>query len=161
MTQLEELYTQPNPEKSAWFRSAKTAPDLVRGGGNQAHYLATGGATGGLYGLYKWEMGAGPVGADPHFHRTFSEAFYILSGTVQLFDGNEWIDGIVGDFVHVPPGGIHAFRNHSGGPASMLIHFAPGAPREDYFNSLDRLSEMSTEERAAFFVEHDNLYPPS
>lgn len=43
----------------------------------------------------------------------------------------------------------------------MLIHFAPGAPREDYFNSLGRLSEMSTEERAAFFVEHDNLYLPS
>ena len=125
MTRREELYTQPEPERSAWFRSAETAPDLIRGGGTQAHYLATGATTGGLYGLYKWEMGPGPGGADPHFHRTFSEAFYILAGTVQLFDGNEWIDGSVGDFVHVPPGGIHAFRNQSGAPASMLIHFAP------------------------------------
>jgi hypothetical protein len=33
-------------------------------------------------------------------------------------------------------GGIHGFRNESGEPASMLLHFAPGAPREGYFEGL-------------------------
>ena len=28
---------------------------------------------------------------------------------------------------------MHGFRNESGEPASMLILFTPGAPREDYF----------------------------
>lgn len=158
MTYPEQFYTRPEGEKSAWFRSAQSPPELVRGGGTRAHYLATGSTTGGLYGLYKWEMGPAAGGADPHFHRTFSESFYVLSGMVQLFDGDEWIDGSEGDFVHVPPGGIHAFRNRSGAPAAMLIHFAPGAPREAYFNGLDRLAGMSAEERSAFLVEHDNLY---
>jgi hypothetical protein len=61
----------------------------------------------------------------------------------------------------VPEGGIHAFRNESGAPASMLILFAPGAPREAYFEGTARLSrglEMTEEERAAFYAAHDNIF---
>ena len=36
---------------------------------------------------------------------------------------------MTGDFLFVPEGGIHGFRNESGAPASMLLLFAPGAPR--------------------------------
>jgi uncharacterized RmlC-like cupin family protein len=61
-----------------------------------------------------------------------------------------------GDFVHVPEGGIHGFRNESGEPASMLIHFAPGAPREGYFEGLADLAAMSDEEKAEFYLRHDN-----
>lgn len=103
-------------------------------------------------------MGPTKGGAGPHFHRTMSESFYILSGTVKVYNGEEWTEAQVGDFLHVPPGGIHAFSNESGAPASMLIHFAPGTPREPYFEGLDRLAEMSDEEKAAFFVAHDNIY---
>jgi hypothetical protein len=52
---------------------------------------------------------------------------------VRIYDGDRWIDTRPGDFVHVPEGGIHAFRNESGEPAAMLLHFAPCAPREGYF----------------------------
>ena len=39
-------------------------------------------------------------------------------------------DGRPGDFLYVPQGGVHAFRNESGEPASMLILFTPrGAAR--------------------------------
>jgi mannose-6-phosphate isomerase-like protein (cupin superfamily) len=48
-------------------------------------------------------------GADPHFHRTFSESFYVMDGTVRLFNGETWIDAVKGDFLDVPRGGIHAF----------------------------------------------------
>ena len=36
----------------------------------------------------------------------------------------------------MPIGGVHGFRNESGEPASMLLLFTPGAPREDYFETL-------------------------
>jgi mannose-6-phosphate isomerase-like protein (cupin superfamily) len=94
-------------------------------GTTTARYLATGSLTAGRYGLYRWDMG-GPGGATPHFHRTFSESFYILSGTVAVYDGANWADGTAGDFHYVPEGGIHAFRNADPDtPASMLILFAP------------------------------------
>ena len=77
-----------------------------------------------------------PGGADPHFHKTFSESFYVMEGTVRLFNGEAWIDAVKGDFLYVPQGGIHAFSNESGVPARMLILFAPGPPREEYFTEL-------------------------
>jgi quercetin dioxygenase-like cupin family protein len=53
----------------------------------------------------------GPGGATPHVHRTFSESLSILAGAVALYDGAGWADGTAGDFLHVPEGGIHGFRN--------------------------------------------------
>lgn len=107
-------------------------------------------------------MGREPGGAGAHYHRTFSEAFFVLSGTVRLYDGKGWFDGRPGDFAYVPEGGLHGFRNESGEPASMLIHFAPGAPREAYFEALVEMAEgrwkPSRDELQAFFEEHDNIY---
>ena len=152
-------YTGPG-EVSAQFGPASTAPDLPRVGG-AASYLATGRRTGGRR--------PGPVGHGggerrraPHYHRTISESFFIVSGTVRLYDGARWFDSGPGDFVDVPEGGVHGFRNESNEPASMLILFAPGAPREAYFERLVDIAEgrwkPSQQELRRFFVEHDNIY---
>jgi hypothetical protein len=61
----------------------------------------------------------------------------------------------------VPPGGIHGFRNESGEPASMLLHFAPGAPREGYFEGLAKFAvsgQPSDAEMAEFYLRHDNTW---
>jgi quercetin dioxygenase-like cupin family protein len=146
---------------NATFRPFAHPPELTYPSGGTAHYLATGEKTAGEFGLYRWEMAAEPSGPAPHFHRTISESFYVLAGTVRLYDGREWIDGAAGDFLFVPEGGIHAFRNESGAPASMLILFAPGAPREDYFETLARVAEgvvLDDEEKADFFLRHDTYW---
>ena len=103
-------------------------------------------------------MGAGPGGPDPHFHRTISESFYILEGSVAIFDGTVWIDTEPGDWVHVPAGGVHGFKNTSGAPAKMLLHFCPGAPREEYFERVLDMRDAPEEERAAFFLKHDTFW---
>ena len=142
-------------------RPAGQEPDLRYRSGGTVHYLATGESTNGQFGLYRWEMAAAPSGPDPHFHRTISESFYVLGGTIRLYDGTTWIDGRPGDFMFVPEGGIHAFRNESGEPASMLILFAPGASREDYFETLAQVGEglvLSDEERTAFYLRHDTYW---
>jgi mannose-6-phosphate isomerase-like protein (cupin superfamily) len=129
--------------------------------GGTVHYLSTGETTGGKFGLYRWEMAAAPSGPLPHFHRAIAESFFVLSGTVRLYDGERWIDGTPGDYLYVPEGGIHAFRNESGVPASLLLVFAPGAPREDYFETLARVAEglvLNDEERAAFYLRHDTYW---
>ena len=159
MTYPDPRYLGETGEVSASYRPADHAPDLTYRNGNTVHYLATGAATDGGFGLYRWEMGPEPSGPDPHFHRAISESFYILAGTVRIFDGTQWIDTRPGDFVHVPPGGLHGFRNESGEPASMLLHFAPGAPREGYFEGLAAFAvsgRPSPDELAEFYLRHDN-----
>ena len=156
MTYPDPRYVGDGGEVSATYREAGHEPELTYQTGNTAHYLATGASTSGQFGLYRWDMGPMPSGPGPHFHRSISESFFILSGTVRIYDGTRWIDTRPGDFVHVPEGGIHGFRNESGEPASMLIHFAPGAPREGYFEGLVDLAGMSKEERVEFYLRHDN-----
>ena len=146
-------------EVSATFRRAHAIPQLARSDGGAAHYLATTATTEGKFGLYRWDMGPGVSGPDPHFHRTLSESFFVLSGVVRLYDGAGWLSAHPGDFLYVPEGGIHGFKNESGEPASMLLLFAPGASREDYFETLAdtaQWAEMTDEERTDFYLRHDN-----
>jgi mannose-6-phosphate isomerase-like protein (cupin superfamily) len=155
------LYTGDGGEANATLRVHTTAPDLDLAANGAAHYLATGATTGGKFGLYKWQMGADPTGPAPHFHRSITESFYVLDGEVRLYDGAQWITGTAGDFLHVPEGGIHGFRNESGAPASMLILFTPGAPREDYFETLAdqaRTKAMTAEDWTEFFLRHDTFW---
>jgi len=161
MSYPEPSYLGSGGEVTARFRPVDTPPELPRPGG-AASYLATGATTAGRFGLYRWDMGPEPGGASAHFHRTISESFFVLSGTVRLFDGKDWVDSRPGDFAYVPEGGLHGFRNESGEPASLLILFAPGAPREAYFEGLVEMAEgrwqPSKEQLQAFFEEHDNFY---
>lgn len=161
MSYPEPRYRGGSGEVTARFRAADTAAELRTGTG-LCHYLATGDSTHGQFGLYRWDMGPEPSGPGPHFHRTISESFFVLSGTVRLHDGKSWADAGPGDFCFVPEGGIHGFRNESGADASMLILFAPGAPREGYFEGLVEMADSgrkpSDEELAAFFERHDTYW---
>ena len=152
-----DRYTGDGGEASATVRLGSQSPEMD-GTSSTASYLATGATTHGMYGLYRWDFKGPPSGPDPHFHRSISESFFVLSGTVKLYDGKKWIDGNPGDFLYVPEGGIHGFRNESGEPASMLILFAPGAPREDYFERVATTPTMSEEERTEFFLRHDTFW---
>ncbi len=154
-------YDGTGGELSARLRPGSSAPALSNQPSNETHYLATSASTNGEFGLYRWDFGPRRSGPDAHFHRTSSESFYILDGTVRLFDGGDWKDAHAGDFLYVPQGGIHGFRNESGEPASMLLLFTPGAPREAYFETLVELAHgrtMTEQERAEFMLEHDTYW---
>ena len=147
---------------SAILRSADAPHDLAIGARSEVSYLATGATTEGAFGLYRWELAAvPPAGSQPagHFHRTMAESFYILDGTVSLYSGDKWMDTTAGDYLYVPPGGIHSFANNSGALASMLILFAPGGPREGYFEELAEIAasgrELTHDEWVRLWARHD------
>ncbi|WP_370384357.1 cupin domain-containing protein [Catenulispora sp. GAS73] len=104
-------------------------------------------------------MAAVPNLPGAHYHRTISESFFILEGSVSLYNGGKWWEAAPGDYLYVPPGGIHAFSNNSAEPASMLVLFTPGAPREAYFEALAEITasgrELSPEEWTELYALHD------
>jgi quercetin dioxygenase-like cupin family protein len=162
MSYPEPKYFGDGGENSGRLRRADAEPELVNTSGGGVHYLATGASTGGEFGLYRWDFGPGRSGPDAHFHRTISESFFVLSGTVRLLNGEKWVDGTPGDFLYVPQGGVHGFRNESGERASMLLLFTPGAPREEYFEWLVEMAQgnrtLTDEEKAEFYLRHDNYW---
>lgn len=151
-------YEGESGELSSVSRLAGDVPALGMGV-SAVRFVAPGSLTAGRYGLFHWDMPPQAGGASPHFHRTFSESFYVLSGTVQLGDGDDWVDAGPGDFLYVPEGGIHAFRNVEDEPASMLILFAPGAPREHFFEELAEIRrsgrQLTPGEWTDLYARHD------
>lgn len=143
---------------NAVFRPADTPPDISSPGGGSTHYLATNESTDGEFGLYKVDLGARAAGAGTHFHRAMSESFYVLSGELELYNGDKWVTGREGDFLYVPVGGLHAFKNVTDEPMSMLMLFSPGAPREEYFERVAEVSRRGGEELKRFRIRHDSYF---
>ncbi len=157
---------RPIPPRPATTATARSAPPCARPtppadfevGPIKYTYLATEKSTGGDFGLYRVDLGPKAGGPGPHFHKAMSESFFVLSGRIELFDGSDWTVGEQGDYLYVPPGGIHGFGNQSDEPASILMLFAPGAPREFYFEGgLPKLGELTDDERREFFIRNDNF----
>lgn len=158
MSYPDPRYFGENGETSATYHPVRQQPDIATAAGGY-HYVMKGESTNGEFGLYKVEMRPRVPGASPHFHRTISESFFVLSGNVSLYNGNDWIHAAAGDFLYVPAGGIHAFQNDSDQPASMLILFVPGAPREEYFEAIAKRvagHKFTDEEWAEICIRHDN-----
>jgi hypothetical protein len=58
----------------------------------------------------------------------------------------------------VPVGGLHAFRNDSDGPSSVLLLFSPGAPREEYFERVGEMARRGGQEFQDFLIRHDSFF---
>jgi len=144
------------------YRATESHNDRTTATGSPHSYLATAAQSAGEFGLYRWDFGEQAGGPAPHFHRSISESFFVLSGVVTLFDGSTEHEAGPGDFLLVPKGGIHSFRNNHGS-ASMLILFTPGAPREGYFEMLGEVAAgrftPTPEEWAAVCKDNDQFYP--
>ena len=158
-------YDGDGGEASAIYRGMVDLPALVRPT-SSVRFVAPGSLTSGRYGLFRWEMKPRAGGPEPHFHRTFSEAFYILEGSVALYGGEDWLEATAGDFLYVPEGGVHAFSNRSDEPAAMLILLSPGVPREEYFKATAEIAKsgrkLTAEEWTELYARHDQymVEPP-
>jgi len=73
--------------------------------------------------------GNGPIA---HLHEHNDEAFYVLEGELEFLDGENTFVASAGDFVFVPRGVRHRFKNISGREAKMAFFFTPGGP-ENFF----------------------------
>jgi quercetin dioxygenase-like cupin family protein len=150
-------YERAEGEVSALYRPM-AAPDLDDGA-NAMTFVAPGSVTRRQFGIFRRDMEPHAGGPGAHFHRTFSESFYVLAGTVRFYDGATWFAAKAGDFVYIPKGGIHAFDADSDEPASMLILFAPAPARERYFTEVGEIRasgrRMSRREWTEFWARHD------
>jgi quercetin dioxygenase-like cupin family protein len=86
---------------------------------------ASGQSTGGSLGLVEATVppGGGPIA---HAHTRADEAFYVLSGELEILDGSRTFVAGAGDFVFIPRGIRHRFKNTGLHSSRMLFMFTPG-----------------------------------
>jgi len=84
--------------------------------------------------------GEAPGEAGPPTHRhPWDEIYVILSGVLEVFDGETWRDAAAGTCVTVPALQWHAYRNGTA-DCRFLTIAGPGRAREFFENSAAELS---------------------
>jgi quercetin dioxygenase-like cupin family protein len=101
------------------------------GPGNQMRFLVTGEETGGAFFMAEGLVlpGGGPP---PHVHSREDESFYLLEGTLTVQVGGRTLQASPGDFVYLPRGIAHSFRNAGKKNVRMLVTVT-SAGLEKYF----------------------------
>jgi quercetin dioxygenase-like cupin family protein len=94
-------------------------------------FIITGEETGGAFFLAEITVPPGG-GPPPHVHHREDESFYLQQGKLTIQVGNKTLNAAPGDFVHLPRGIAHSFRNTSQEQAKMLVTCTP-AGLENYF----------------------------
>ena len=139
-------------------------------------YLVTGAESGGSY--FTLIVDVGPeAGPPPHIHYLEEEQFYVLDGELTYSVGDQTFEVSTGDFIHIPRGTVHSFRNGQK-PSRLLATFSP-AGIEGFFREVgdlvadgDRLkspppvteaiiARFMAAEAGAWKEHHDTLPPPS
>ena len=136
------------------FRAGQEGP-VHRVLGMRHLYKVTSADTGGRHVSFEVEIPPG-CGAPPHRHATDSESVYVLEGEIRFSDESGTRVARRGEFVFLPPGGVHAFENAGEVPARALVVAAPGVEAERFFADVDALAERipSTAEVTAIAARH-------
>jgi quercetin dioxygenase-like cupin family protein len=70
------------------------------------------------------------AGFGPHTHSALEETFLIRSGEFEFLVGEDVTTVRPGDFIRVPAGVRHGYRNVTGQPVDLLVTFVPGGFEE-------------------------------
>ena len=78
-----------------------------------------------------------PAGGGPpaHVHTREDESFYIVSGSLEILMGDKTYQARKGDFVYIPRGTAHRFKNVGNDTAVQLVTFSP-AGMEGFFREV-------------------------
>jgi mannose-6-phosphate isomerase-like protein (cupin superfamily) len=85
--------------------------------------------TGGAYSIVEIESFPGN-GPPPHIHHGEDECFYVIEGAFSVILGGKILDLADGDFVRIPKGTPHTYKNVGAIPGRLLVVFSPGGFEE-------------------------------
>ena len=100
--------------------------------GDRVVIKASANDTDGAYSLMQWTVAA-DAKAPPHAHDRYEESFYVLRGKLEFLLGQATVPMEEGDFVRVPAGTRHGYRNTSGDSVDLLVGFNPGGMEELFY----------------------------
>jgi quercetin dioxygenase-like cupin family protein len=112
------------------------------GPGDRYTFLVTGEESGGGY-FAMLAVVPPNGGPPPHTHEREEETFYVLEGTPTFRLGDERIVAAPGDFVNIPRGMLHCFRNFSDAPVTMILTFTPAGIEKFFEETLERALDIT------------------
>jgi mannose-6-phosphate isomerase-like protein (cupin superfamily) len=68
---------------------------------------------------------AGVPGPPPHHHEDCDEFFYVIAGRLGVMRGDTWSSLGPGDYLNIPRGTVHSFRNDGSDEVRVITGFEP------------------------------------
>jgi quercetin dioxygenase-like cupin family protein len=129
------MTTDTSTHSLLFHRPVHTGPAFW-GPGDHYTFLVTGAESGGAY--FAMEALVPPGGGPPpHIHTREDETFYLVQGRVEFRLGDRVVTAGPGDFVNVPRGTVHCFRNAGGETAKMVLTFTPAGMEHFFLETLE------------------------
>ena len=126
------------------FHRAHAEGPSFWGPGDLYTFLVTGAESGGAY--FSMLAIVPPLGGPPlHVHRNEDETFYVLDGSPTFRLEDKRIVAGPGDFVNIPKGTSHCFRNFSDEPMRMILTFTPAGIEKFFEETLERAYDLTQE----------------
>ena len=113
-----------------------TAGRPFEDGDDRGRIIMSSRSTQGAYSVMEWVVAPGnQAQADSHDfgdhqHGSIEETFLVRSGELQFLLGDKVTTVGAGDFVRVPPGVRHGYRNVTNAPVDLVVTFVPGGFEE-------------------------------
>jgi mannose-6-phosphate isomerase-like protein (cupin superfamily) len=101
---------------------------------------ATGEQTGGSIGFLEATSSPG-TGPPRHIHRSCDELFYVLEGEFLFLIGERQVNALLGTFVFIPRGTVHAAKVVGTEPGKVLVGYVPGGLER----SFEEFAQLRTE----------------
>ena len=105
-------------------------------------WLVTGEESGGAY-FAMLAVVPPQGGPPPHIHRNEDETFYVLDGTPTFRLDQQIVIAGPGDFINIPKGMLHNFRNLSEEPMRMILTFTPAGIEQFFEETLERAYDLT------------------
>lgn len=131
-----------NPTQTKVFHRRHTEGRSFWGTGDLYTFLVTGEESGGAY-FSMLAIVPPQGGPPPHIHLHEDETFYVLDGSPTFRLGDQRIVAGPGDFVNVPKGIVHNFRNESDRPVRMILTFTPAGIEKFFEETLERCHDLT------------------
>ena len=134
--------------------------------GEPVELIVTSDKTGGMFSVGRQTCAAGS-GTPPHLHHNEDEAFSVVSGSFEIFNGDDdtWTQIPADGVIFAPRGQVHCFRNCGDQPG--IIQFISGGNAFDTFleglskYQMPRDMQAIVDYSARFGIFYPTLPPPT
>jgi quercetin dioxygenase-like cupin family protein len=135
-------------KSNAWYSKRNTerrrqgdarVAETIRIGGLELEFLHDKEDTAGSLDMFRMTVQPNARVPVPHYHESWDEAVYGLSGTLNFQIGGQDIPVGPGQSVFIERGVVHGFKNETQVPATCLSVLTPGVLGPGYFRELAAL----------------------
>ncbi len=104
--------------------------------GIEIHYYLDANDTAQQFTMFKCVVHPDAKVPAPHYHDTFDETFYVLTGSATVTLDGKTINMKPGEHAFIPKGTVHGFHNTTTEIVEILCYATPGVFTADYFKDL-------------------------